>query len=136
MTVFADYSSTSIPSFIDSGSSILFIPPTSTLPDCSSTQGGSYSQLQGFYCPSSTQDLTAVNYAVSGSANGSVSFSIANTFDLVNSGFSVFANLGGLSATGSNAYFDWGLPFFYGRNVYVGFEGASSSLGSGPYWAY
>ena len=138
-TVFSAYSATAVSSFIDSGSSMFFIPTPSNanqLPDCSSSQGGNNSTLTGFFCPASTQSFSATNYSVTGPTNGNVSFQIANASDLINSGFSVFMNLGGLSATGSTAYFDWGLPFFYGRNVYVGFEGASSKLGTGPYWAY
>jgi len=29
-------------------------------------------------------------------------------------------------------YFDWGLPFFYGRNVYT----SITPDGNGSYWAY
>lgn len=32
--------------------------------------------------------------------------------------------------------FDWGLPFFYGRNVFTAIEGKSTPQGSGPYWAF
>lgn len=46
----------------------------------------------------------------------------------------VFPDLGGPSSGGGT--FDWGLPFFLGRAVYVGFEGRASPLGTGPYVAH
>jgi hypothetical protein len=32
--------------------------------------------------------------------------------------------------------FDWGVPFFFGRNVFVAIEGSSTPGGTGPYVAY
>jgi len=113
-------------SFIDSGSNGLYFPASSSiLPAC----GYPYS---GFYCPSSAKSLTAVNSGYTGSPSGTVNFTIGNFATLVNSSNNVFSDMGG-SASGG---FDWGLPFYFGRNVFLGIEGKSSYLGSGPYWAY
>jgi hypothetical protein len=131
-TQFSAYSSSYISSFIDSGSSILFIPAISSLPDCSTSYGSGWS---GVFCPASSVSLTATNQGNSGNT-GVVSFQIGNAYSLYGSGNSVFMNMGGSSGTGSNATFDWGLPFFFGRSVYVGIESTASSLGVGPYWAY
>ncbi|MEO5671342.1 MAG: DUF3443 family protein, partial [Ramlibacter sp.] len=46
----------------------------------------------------------------------------------------VAAHIGG--DFGEDNTFDWGLPFFFGRNVFVAFTGASTPRGIGPYWAY
>jgi hypothetical protein len=32
--------------------------------------------------------------------------------------------------------FDWGLPFFFGRNVFTAIESQNTPGGVGPYWAY
>jgi len=37
---------------------------------------------------------------------------------------------------GSRTVFDWGLPFFYGRSVFFGFDQKSSPLGIGPLIAF
>jgi hypothetical protein len=46
----------------------------------------------------------------------------------------VFPSLAGPMGDGSS--FDWGLPFFYGRRVFMGFDGMTSALGTGPYYAF
>jgi hypothetical protein len=114
-------------SFIDSGSNALyFTAPASLLPTCPLPN-------TGFYCPASLLPLTAINTgAPAGSPSNQVSFQIGNLSTLLSTGNNVFSEIGGSGIGG----FDWGLPFFFGRNVFVGFEGKSSSLGSGPYWAY
>ena len=116
-------------SYIDSGSNGLYILDASTLgiTDCS--------DFAGFYCPASPVDFTATNTGLNG-VKADVSFSIANADAL-------FAANGGRNAAfddlgGDNPQtVDWGLPFFYGRKVFVGIEGQLSPTGvTGPYWAY
>lgn len=113
-------------SFIDSGSNGLFFDD-STIPDCSSGSG--------FYCPASTLTLSARNAAYDGSTSGTVSYTIEN-FDKLASGMyaaSIGGSYGNQFASGS---FDYGLPFFYGRKVFIVYDGAVTSQGTGPYWAY
>ena len=92
----------------------------------------------GFYTPPCTLSFSATNTGASNAPNsGQVLFNIANADALFVTGNNVFSNLGG---TMPNDQFDWGLPFFLGRNVYVGIEGQSSTFSSGsvtgPFWAY
>jgi len=62
-----------------------------------------------------------------------IHFSIANADALfAQPGDFVFATLGGPNS----GTFDWGLPFFFGRNVYTAIESRSTPAGAGPFWAY
>lgn len=116
-------------SFIDSGSNLLvFNAPATLLTPCTGSN---------FYCPPTTTSLSATNSAASGSPSGAVSFQIGNFSSLAATHNLVFSDIGGsLFGSLSNGTFDWGLPFFMGRNVAVGISGKSSSLGTGPFWAY
>ncbi len=128
ITVFpADTGTTYNTSFIDSGSNGLFFNAgsVSTLTQCSSP-------YDAWYCPSSTLSLSATTEGHGGSPNVDISFQIGNALTLFSLSNNVFIELGGPDST----YFDWGLPFFLGRKVYVGIEGTNSDLGNGPYWAY
>jgi hypothetical protein len=109
-------------SIIDSGSNGYFFPDAS-LPDCAAP-------LDPFFCPANSVNLSATIFGSNGRQT-SVPFQIANTEQLVNTRNAVFNNLGGDFST-----FDWGLPFFLGRTVFVGIEGQSSSLGTGPFFAF
>jgi hypothetical protein len=116
--------------YFDTGSSALYILDSTALgvPLCPSPN-------TAFYCPASTTNFTATNTGGNGTS-AQVSFSIANADTLFSSGNAVFNNVAG-PGTGSPLGFDWGLPFFLGRNVYVGLEGTSSPTGvAGPYWAF
>lgn len=113
-------------SFIDSGSNGYFFTD-STIRQCS---GGD------FYCPASTLALTATNTASDGSASGAVNFNLVNLVGLAST--ITAAQVGGTvgSTASSSNYFDWGLPFFYGRRVFVVMEGNTVAGKTGPYWAY
>lgn len=113
-------------SFIDSGSNGYFFNDSS-IQQCSNGSG--------FYCPSSTLNLSASNIGQNGT-NDSVGFSIANATTQFNDNpnSSAFGQLGGVNADPQG--FDWGLPFFFGRSVYTVVEGYTTSGGTGPYFAY
>jgi hypothetical protein len=122
-------------SFLDTGSNGLFFNDSS-LTQCTGSD-------QSFYCPANTEDLSAILIAYTASGTGgtqtTVNFSIANADTLLadDPTATAFVNLGGIfDGTGSADTFDFGLPFFYGRNVYEVFEGKSSSVGTGPYFAF
>ncbi|MGP8154053.1 MAG: DUF3443 family protein [Smithella sp.] len=109
--------------YIDSGSNGLFFPDP-TLPTCDD---------DNWYCPSSTQSFSATIEGYSETPSNTVSFQIGDAATLLNTSNEVFIELGGPYPSS----FDWGLPFFLGRSVYVGIEGQpSSNLGAGPYWAF
>jgi hypothetical protein len=113
-------------SFLDTGSNALYFldSRTSGLPLCPDTAD--------FYCPAAPQSLTATHRGVNGTT-GAVPFGVANADTLLgNLSFSVFSLLAGPNP-GS---FDWGLPFFFGRNVFTAIESQNTPLGFGPYWAY
>jgi len=114
-------------SFLDSGSNGLFFSD-STIPRCASG-------FIGFYCPAATLSLTAVNASASGATSGTVSFSLQNPLALDTTIRA--ASVGGTLGRGTRSRsFDWGMPFFFGRTVFVAIDGASTLHGTGPYWAY
>ncbi|MBZ5514012.1 MAG: DUF3443 domain-containing protein [Acidobacteriia bacterium] len=117
-------------SFIDSGSNGLYFLDSATtgIPECS--------DAPGFYCPPQASPVqVAVTNTGHNGTTGPLTFTIFNAdalFTANNSTNTVFSNLGG-----TNGAFDFGLPFFYGRNVFVGIEGQTGPNNVvGPYWAY
>ena len=121
--------STVLPAIIDSGTdSYRFADPTIAV--CSS---GSF--IGGYYCPAvAPQNLFAVNSGVGANNNtNTVDFAIADPDSTFIPGASAYANLGG--GPGSTN-FVWGMPFFYGRTIYIGIDGQVAGAYTGPYYAY
>ncbi|KQT10229.1 DUF3443 family protein [Ramlibacter sp. Leaf400] len=112
------YKGVSFPaSFLDSGSNGLFFNDAA-LPSCGD-----------FYCPGTTPlSLTATNTSASG-LSAPVDFFI-DSITAIRPGAAA-AHIGGTN--GIPGSFDYGLPFFFGRSVFVGYAAPN---GPGPFWAY
>ena len=130
-------------SYIDSGSNALYFPD-SNIPTC-----GSNTVAPGFYCPASTelQSATLVSYSGSGAGAGgttgtTVNFSVASATTLFNTSTinAAFNNLAAPASAGSTTTtsssttntFDWGLPFFFGLNVYTSIQPSPPTETSPP----
>jgi len=116
-------------SFIDTGSNGLFFLTSGVtgIAQCGDDD-------TGFYCPSQTVSLAAQNVGQNGTS-GTVAFSIANAQQLFSTENAAFNNLGGPGLSAFDG-FDWGVPFFFGRVVFVAIAGAQTPAGLGPYFAY
>jgi hypothetical protein len=130
----AIYASSTLPdSFIDSGSNIYLFVDNSITP-CSNAN------FKGFYCPTPPLSLTPT---IKGQNSGSKS----GAFTLYNAQTELVANFAVAPGIGANpnlfsgitpypTSFDFGLPFFYGRNVYTAIEGRNAGGVAGPYIAF
>jgi hypothetical protein len=115
-------------SLIDSGSNTLFFlnSQTAGIPICAG-------QFSSWYCPTTSPDnLTAVNQGSNGQSGPTTHFSIEDANSLLITNNTAFSTLG---APNPGA-FDWGLPFFFGRNVFTAVENMSAPGGTAPYFAY
>jgi len=118
---------TVLPAVIDSGTdSYSFDDPS--IAHCTS------GAFIGYYCPAvAPQTLFAMNMGVgTNSGTNTVNFAVADPNTFV-AGAAAFANLAG---GGGSSSFTWGMPFFYGRKVYVGIEQRTAGNFTGPYFAY
>jgi hypothetical protein len=124
-------------SFIDSGSNGLYFPNATGIPTC--PHNSDAGDISSFYCPSSTESFSATNSGTNGSSK-TTSFSVADAETLFTSpataSDAALPGLAGLNPAGFG--FDWGLPFFYGVNVYSSIDGQAVPSGApaAPWWAY
>jgi hypothetical protein len=123
-------SGTMVHSFLDTGSNGLYFETTGTAPVATCFS-------DNFYCPATPVNFTGT-LTGSNAATKSVVFTVRNASTLFSSSSFALPSLAGPS--GSVNQFDWGLPFFYGRNVFIGIEGSNAVTGSGtwtgPYYAF
>lgn len=119
-------------SYIDSGSNLLYFND-STLTTCTVGSGTNNT----FFCPATETTLSATNEGAN-NAQSNVTFKVANakTQFTVNPSFTAFNNIAAPALSGQSDTFDFGLPFYYGRNVFTAIEGKNTSGGMGPYFAY
>jgi hypothetical protein len=91
-----------------------------------------------WYVPTSTLQLTATMEATNGSgAPVQMPFSVGNVYSLTATGNAALDNVGSYFAgTADNRMFLWGLPFFYGRNVYTVIGPAKIGQQTGPFVAF
>jgi Protein of unknown function (DUF3443) len=119
-------------SFIDSGSNGIFFLSSQILtgiPLCASPN-------QTWYCPTNSPDnLTAGNQGTNMNSPITFDFTIEDATTLFsnnNGNNTAFSTLGGPNP----GAFDWGLPFFYGRNMFTAIDNQTTPGGLGPYYAY
>jgi len=128
----ATVNSTSGFAFFDSGSNGFFFHDT-TLTKCASPNST-------FYCPaSSTSRSVAISNASGSTASTTVTMPVANANSIfttsTNNGWFAFPNLAG--DLGFSSTVDVGMPFFYGRTVFFGYDQTASGAGTQtPYVAF
>jgi hypothetical protein len=130
----AIYNGQTLPdSFIDSGSNLYFFVDNN-IALCTQTA------FKGYYCPATPLSLTPTAQGTNG-VTAAAGFTLYNAQTQFNNNNAVVPGVGA-SPTAlalTNAYptsFDFGLPFFYGRNVYTALEGRTAGTAVGPYIAY
>jgi hypothetical protein len=145
-------------SYLDTGSNAYYFDAgnTAALPDCSGSGSGSGGSgfTSTWLCPTSEQTISLTNTGQNGTTSN-VSIKIFNANSLFDEGsstapYTAFDDLGAdtgsqttycndyslTTAANGDCYFDLGLPFFFGRDVFVAIAGTNTSAGEGPYFAY
>jgi hypothetical protein len=123
----SSYNNNTYPGSVSSGANANYFLNSGLtgLPACSTS---------GYYCPGSRQTLTVNNTGTTG-GSGTVSLTVDNGDTLIQSGNFAFSTLGGPGGNRTSG-FVFGIPFFYGRNVFTALSGATTPNGTGPYIAY
>ena len=115
-------------SFLDTGSNGLYF-------STGAATGIPTDSQDYYYTPSTPVSISATLSGASGPST-SFSFQVTDTSNVTTGTVALPTMAGPMD----NSSFDWGLPFFYGRSVFVGIEGLSASHNggtiTGPYYAF
>jgi Protein of unknown function (DUF3443) len=113
-------------SWIDSGTNVYYFFD-STITYAGSDSGGY------LYTPSNTLNLSATLQAWSGAGSpATVPFMVSNGYNLQANGYGAYDSLAAPYSGG----FIWGLPFFFGRDVYTVLSGSRAGTQTGPFVAF
>ena len=138
------YGSTTLhTAFIDSGSNGYFFPDNNLKNNAQCTNNTS------FWCPKSGDlSLSATIINPINNASKNVPFTVTNADNLFTNAKGIIGATSGLAGdstpfgdgtnntiNGSDA-FDWGLPFYYNKTVFVVIEGQNTAAGMGPFFAF
>jgi hypothetical protein len=117
-------------SYLDTGTNGLFFNDTSPSPIARCT-GSTW------YCPPSLLTLDAVLSDGGSTSQNSVGvqFQVANAEALFSTSNTAFSGASGAAPAGSTA-FAWGMPFFYGKKVYMSIWDITSFSSPAPWYAW
>lgn len=137
-TTYPTSTSAALSTVLDSGTSVMLFldTPTTGIANCNSPFGN-------LYC--TTTSRTGINIGANGVGNtGSFTFNITNYANYNGSGIA-FSDMAAPVTSGNpnsstqaaDGFFDWGLPFFYGRNVYTGIKDTTPPAGvTAPFFGH
>ena len=107
-------------SYLDTGTNGLFFNDNSgtPIPNC----GGAGANVAAWYCPTNPGKLTLNATLTDGGSTSlnsvDLQFQVGNAEALFSTSNTAFSNAAG-TAPGSSTDFAWGMPFFYGKRVYM-----------------
>ena len=123
-------------SFIDSGSNLFYLNDGQlTVCNIGNTPPQSNTPPPQFFCPATEQSLSAIAIGAN-NVQATGAFNVANAMTQFsnNPSFAAFNNVAAPNPDPQS--FDFGFPFFFGRNIFTAIEGRNTSGGMGPYFAF
>jgi hypothetical protein len=112
-------------SFIDSGSNAMYFNDSNV----TACTGAGFTI---FYCPASEETLSG-EFELADNSTVSENFLVVSA-ETVPTSATAFPGLAGTNPAPQS--FDWGLPFFFGRQVATVIQGYTTADGTGPYIAF